>query len=152
MKDFSFATLNHDGVVFYAITISFSVERGLERRISKRTVQKGDGMAPADGCDFIANGTSTSSDNFYEVQGCPEIISLDKRYTDVSVFMYALSNNVHKVTELASAEFLEQIVAGLDDLQKHVFAAALSVKKATQFLRLEQARSEMILSGLDNRE
>lgn len=70
MKNFVFDDFNQAGQEFLSVDFKFDIINGLKFNFQRYSVdKKRQNVAPASGCDFIGNGSSLSSKNFFEVSG-----------------------------------------------------------------------------------
>lgn len=134
MKPFIFKEFNVSGTEFSMVQLRFTVDEGLTQHIEGRKVWVSPGkFAPQAGCDFIASGCSMSSNNFYEVSGCPTVISMDLRFANVSATTYLLDENLPELLPKLITEFMAQVINGLGQLADHLAVALpLAIKHFDQ--------------------
>lgn len=69
MKDFNLTEFNKNGTEFFSINIKFNQKDGISITEEKYIVSVRNSRMPNQKCDFIANGFSCNSKNFFEVSG-----------------------------------------------------------------------------------
>lgn len=131
MKQFNFDEFNKHATPFYTVSISFNSVDGLKVLSSLNHVHVSPQQKPADDCDFIAFGSSRCSEDFFELNGAPEINNLYFKNTyDFALkgFVYCLPENLDHVVEAMTEHYNSWIKK---ELQKQIDAAqkALSLVK-----------------------